>query len=130
MALKLCIDQGVDLKSLRQLQRRGLIELRQANELEQTWSDVVQQKKGFMLGHSRLGVLDVLADEKVREVERIVGVENRIDVAHIYAAYLNECEYFITDNPDDFIKGGRREDLESLLGVKIRRTTEFLEEMI
>lgn len=82
------------------------------------------------MDHWKLGVLDVLADEKVaQEVERIVGVENRIDMGHIYAAYLNECEYFVTDNPDDFITSGRREALESLLGVKIRRTKEFLEEM-
>lgn len=82
------------------------------------------------MDHWKLGVLDVLADEKVaQEVERIVGVENRIDMGHSYAAYLNECEYFVTDNPDDFIKGGRRQALESLLGVKIRRTKEFLEEM-
>ncbi|HEX9431012.1 MAG TPA: hypothetical protein VF944_11610 [Candidatus Bathyarchaeia archaeon] len=53
-AIKVGIDQGTNLKALRQLQRRGLIELHQANELEQTWPDVVQQKKGFMLGYSVL----------------------------------------------------------------------------
>jgi len=45
MAIKVGIDQGVNLRELRALQRQGIIELRQANELEQTWSDVVQQKK-------------------------------------------------------------------------------------
>jgi hypothetical protein len=129
MAIKVGIDQGVDLKALRELQRRGLIELRQANELEQTWSDVVQQKKGFMLGHSRLG-RDMLAKEDVaHELGRIIGPENRRDIGHMYAAYLNKCEYFVTNDVTDFINGGRREALEALLGIKIRRTKEFIQEV-
>jgi hypothetical protein len=51
------------------------------------------------------------------------------DIAHIYACYLNDCEYFVTENTDDFIKGGQREALESLLGIKIRRTKEFVQEI-
>lgn len=130
MAIKVGIDQGARQNLLRPLQRQGLIELRQANELERIWSDVVtQQKKGFMLGHTRLG-RDVLADEKIiRELERIIGPQNRIEMGHIYAAYLNKCEYFVTENPDDFIKGGHKEALESLLGIKIRRTKEFMAEI-
>jgi hypothetical protein len=38
---------------------------------------------------------------------------------------LDRNDYFLTENPDDFIKGGRRERLEVLLGVKIRPTEEF-----
>jgi hypothetical protein len=71
----------------------------------------------------------VLADDLVRGVEAIVGLNRGVDVAHIYACYLNDCEYFVTENPDDFIKGGRREALESLLGIKIRRTKEFMQEL-
>jgi hypothetical protein len=84
MPIKVAVDQGANLKALRELQRRGLVTLHQANELEQTWPrDVIQQKKGFMLDHSRLGGPDVLADEKVHEVEKIVGSDKRADVAHI-----------------------------------------------
>jgi hypothetical protein len=55
MSIKVGIDQGANLKALRQLQLRGLLTLHQANELEQTWPrDVIQQKKGFMLDHSTL----------------------------------------------------------------------------
>jgi len=82
-----------------------------------------------MLGHYRLGGPDVLAGENVHEVERIVGLDKRIDIAHIYACYLNECEYFVTEDADAFIYKGRREALESLLGVKIRRTKEFIQEI-
>jgi hypothetical protein len=86
---------------------------------------VTQQKKGFMLGYSRLGILDVLADEKAGEVERILRPDKRMDVAHVYAAYLNECEYFVTEDTD-FLN--QRDELEAVLGVKIRRTRELLQE--
>jgi hypothetical protein len=52
-----------------------------------------------------------------------------VDAEHLYACYLNRNDYFLTENPDDFINGGRRERLETLLGVKIRRTEEFLDEL-
>jgi hypothetical protein len=130
MPIKVAVDQGANLKALRELQRRGLVTLHQANELEQTWpGHVIQQKKGFMLDHSKLDGPDELADEKVHEVEKIVGSDKRADIAHIYAAYLNECEYFVTENPDDFINDGRREALESLLGIKVRRTNELGQEI-
>jgi hypothetical protein len=131
MPIKVAIDQGADQKALRPLQARGLIELRQANELEQHgWTGVVQQKKGSMLNHSGLDGPDQLADEKVvRELERIVGANNRADIAHIYASYLNGCEYFVTENVDDFINDGRRQALESLLGLRVRRTKELIQEI-
>ena len=130
LAIKVGIDQAVDLKALKRLQLQGVIELHQANELEQRFSQVVQAKKGLMLGHSKLGVTDVLANERIaRELERIIGSQNRRDIGHIYAAYLNKCVYFVTNNVRDFINGGLREELEALLHVKIRRTEEFLQEM-
>ena len=130
MSIKVGIDQGANLKALRQLQRRGLVTLHQANELEQTWPrDVIQQKKGFMLDHSKLDGPDELADEKVHEVEKIVGSDKRADIAHIYACYINSCEYFVTEDADAFINDGRREALESLLGIKVRRTNELVQEI-
>jgi hypothetical protein len=133
MVIKVGIDQGVDLKALRRVQDQGLIELRQANRLEQTWEhfQVTQQKKGFMLNHSMLGGPDVLADDKVREVENILGGlrGHEADVGHIYACYLNECEYFVTNDVTEFAKRGRREKLERLLRVKIRTMQEFIQEV-
>jgi hypothetical protein len=133
MAIKVGIDQGVDLKALRRFQDQGHIELRQANQLEQTWEryKVTQQKKGFMLNHSWLGGPDVLADDRVREVENILGGlhGHEADIAHIYACSLNECEYFITNDVTEFIKRGRREKLERLLSVKIRTMQEFIQEV-
>jgi hypothetical protein len=126
MVIKVGIDQGADHKVLRRLQREGLVELRQANELEQTWERyVTQQKKGIMLGSWNLGA-DVLVGDEVFEAEKIIGPGKRLDVAHIYAAYLNECEYFVTEDTD-FLD--QRDELEALLGVKIRRTRELLQEV-
>jgi hypothetical protein len=130
MVIKVAIDQGANQRLLRPLQRRGLVELRQANHLEQTWPGLAeQQKKGFTLGHSALDGPDVLADEKAEELERILGLDKRLDIAHVYAAYLNGCEYFVTEDVAAFIRGGRREALESLLGLKVRRTGELIQEL-
>jgi hypothetical protein len=114
VSIKVGIDQGVDLKALQRIQDQGIIELRQANELEQTWDPNVTQQEGFMLDDSRLGGPDVLANDKAAEVEKILGPGNEKDVAHILAVYMDECEYFVTENPTDFIDGGRRDELESL----------------
>jgi len=84
--IRVGIDQGANLRELKKLQRRGLIELRQANELEKRRPHVVQQKKGFTLGYSRLGGPDVLADDLVHEVERIIGLANRLDIGHFTRA--------------------------------------------
>ena len=129
MSIKVGIDQGVDLKALQRIQEQGIIELRQANELEQTWDPNVTQQEAFMPDHSRLGGPDVLANDKAAEVEKILGPGNEKDVAHILAVYMDECEYFVTENPTDFIDGGRRDELESLLGLKIRRTLELTDDL-
>jgi hypothetical protein len=81
-----------------------------------------------MWGYSKWDGPDIWGDEKVPEVERIVGLDKRADIAHIYACYLNKCDYFVTEDAQAFINGGRREALESLLGVKVRRTVEFIQE--
>jgi hypothetical protein len=130
MAIKVGIDQGADQKLLRPLQRQGLIQLLQANELEQPFRHVAKEKKGFILGHSKLGGPDELAKaEVVEKLEAIIGLANRKDIGHIYAAYVNECQYFVTEDADAFISGGRRGALEDLLGLKIRRTDEFIQEI-
>ena len=51
------------------------------------------------------------------------------DAEHLYSCYLNRIDYFFTEDKTDFIANGKREQLEALLGVKIRRTEEFLDEL-
>jgi phage-related protein len=69
------------------------------------------------------------AGSKFDEVLTIVGRENEVDAHHVYAAHLNEDEYFVTENIKQFILGGKREKLERFLGVKTRRTDEFIKEV-
>jgi hypothetical protein len=70
----------------------------------------------------------MLADESFKKEFRELGKGHEAD-ADLYACYLNHTDYFLTEDSDDFISGGRRERLQALLGVKIRRTKEFLTEL-
>jgi hypothetical protein len=128
-ALTVAVDQGVDLKGLRPLQRKGVILLHQVHDLEQLFPHVAKQGRAFTLDHSRIGGPDMFADEKYYDVLKIVGESNIKDAHHVYAAYLNRNDYFITENPDHFIYEDKRAKLEALLGVKVRRTDEFLLEV-
>jgi len=99
------------------------------HDLEQRFPGVQPQGRAARYGQSKYGGPDMYADEKMTEIVKIVGPENVTDAEHVYAAYLNRCDYFVTDNPDHFVSGGRRERLEEILGLTIRRTAEFLSEM-
>jgi hypothetical protein len=123
------VDQGVNLKKLRNLQASGIVVLYQAHDLEQQFRRVAQQGRPFQLDRSTLDGPDMLADEKLQNVFRELGKGREVDAEHLYACYLNRNDYFLTENPDDFINGGRRERLEALLDVKIRRTEEFVDEL-
>ena len=123
------VDQGVNLKKLRQLQASGIVVLYQAHDLEQQFRRVAQQGRPFQLDRSTLDGPDMLADEKLQDVFGELGKGREVDAEHLYACYLNRNDYFLTENPDDFINGGRRERLETLLGVKIHRTEEFPDEL-
>jgi hypothetical protein len=50
------IDQGVNLKKLRQLQAAGIVVLYQAHDLEQQFRRVAQQGRPFQLDRSTLDV--------------------------------------------------------------------------
>ena len=125
--VSIAIDQGVDLRRLRTLQEKGIIVLHQVHDLEQKFPHVAPQGRAFRLDYSRLGAPDMLADERFEQTLKIVG--HPPDAHHVYAAYLNRNDYFVTENPDHFIDEGRREKLEALLCVKIRRTNEFILEI-
>jgi hypothetical protein len=129
--LKVAVDQSVDMKPLWRLQRSGRIVLFQAHDLEQSFRDVLAQGRPFRIEESALDGPDMWADENFAEVESLIGRgrEKRADVEHVYAAWLNQCDYFGTNDSTDFIRNGRREQLEQLLrGVRIRRLEESLRE--
>lgn len=126
------VDQGVNLKALRRIQREGRIRLVQAHSLEQKFKHVGDQARPFRIGVSAIGGPDVITGENVYAVESAIGRgrEKLPDVDHVYASWLNKNDYFVTENVDDFIRDGRRETLEaSMPGLKIRTTAEFLREI-
>lgn len=124
------VDQGVDLKTLRRLQREGRICLVQAHTLEQNFKHVTDQGRAFRVGMSKIGSPDMIAGNNAYLVEAVIGRKKLPDVEHVYASWLNKNDYFVTENVDDFIRDGHREQLEALLpGLKIRTTREFLQEV-
>jgi hypothetical protein len=130
--LRVAVDQAVNLKVLRRLQREGQVELVQAHSLEQEFLQVRQHGRPFRWDVSAWDGLDMWGDDNIFGVEAVIGrgPEKRADVDHVYAAWLNKCDYFTTENVDDFIREGRRERLEELLpGLKIRTTAELLAEL-
>jgi hypothetical protein len=124
------VDQAVDLKALRRLQRIGAVRLVQAHSLEQSFRHVADQGRAFVIGVSSVGGPDMIAADNVQLVESIIGKEKFADFEHVYASWLNKNDYFVTENVDDFIRGGRREALEQALpGLKIRTTAELLRDL-
>jgi hypothetical protein len=123
---KVYVDQGVNLKKLRTLQAQGLVTLLQANSIEQQFKGVSKQGKAFTIEESVIGGLDMIAGDNIGDIGAEIGRQHKNDFNHIYAAYLNKCDYFVTENPRDFINNGKRESLEQKLNIKIRRTDEFL----
>jgi hypothetical protein len=128
--LMVAVDQGVNLKRLRELQRESRILLVQAHTLEQSFKQVSDQGKSFRLDMSTLDGPDLLVGENLQEVERIIGKGNSADIEHVYASWLNKNDYFITENVNDFIRRGRRDALENVLpGLRIRTTEELIREL-
>ncbi len=127
--ISVAVDQGVNLKKLKRLQQKGLIKLFQIHNLEQLFEQVEPQGGVFTLDVSSLDGPDMLAGGNLDSTKSLFNKKSETDFMHIYGAYLNGNEYFITDNPRDFINDGRREELEAELGLKVRRTEEFLKEI-
>lgn len=124
------VDQGVNLKKLRELQKQGEIELQQVRDIETSWKDIQDHGQPFRLDVSRLDGSDMLAGDNVYEVKNMFSKSQQNDFLHIYSAHQINADYFVTGDKDDFIANGRREKLEALMpGLKIRTTDEFLKEI-
>jgi hypothetical protein len=127
--MKVYIDQGVDQKELKKLQKIRSFKIVQT-DLEQQFSITGKVNKAFTIGRSTLDGPDVLAGDNISLVQEIVGKSKHEDISHIYSAWLNKCDYFITNNPDDFIRDQKREKLEQVLyPLKIVTLKEFATEL-
>lgn len=116
---------------LRKLQQEGRIRLVQAHSLEQKFKHVDDQGRPFRFDVSRFDGPDRIAGNNVHEVERILGGRgNLADIDHVYGSWLNDNDHFVTENVDDFIRGGRRETLEAAMpGLRIRTTRELIRDL-
>lgn len=112
------------------LQREGRIRLVQAHSLEQDFKGVDDQGRPFRWDVSRFDGPDRIAGDNVHEVERILRRRNVADIDHVYGAWLNGNNYFVTQNVDDFINNGRREAPEAAMpGLLIRTTDELVRDL-
>lgn len=128
--LLVAVDQGVDLKKLRALQKVGKIRLQQVRDIEVSWKNVADHGQPFTIGASIIGGPDMIAGDNVNEVRALFRKDQENDFRHVYSAHLVQADYFVTGDKTDFIVNGRRERMEGLMpGLKVRTTAEFLEEI-
>jgi len=132
--MKVYIDQGVNQRKLRELRKKFKFEVVQGHRTEGRIKGASQVSEPFTIGVSVIGGMDKIVGDNMSEVSRIIGKNNRNDISHIYSAYMeNGCEYFITNNADDFIrngkndaKGTKRKELEKQLqGLRVVTLNEF-----
>lgn len=132
--MKVYIDQGVNQKVVKQLQKSKPFVLVQGHSLEQLFTITEKVGEPFRLDHSLLDGSDRLVGDNYSQVESIIGKINSNDVDHLYSAYMDGCDIFLTNNPDDFIRSKRgdandvlkRAQLEAILnGIKIMTLEEF-----
>lgn len=127
--IKVYIDQNVDQKKVEKIKKLYNYIVVQ-NDTEQQFSKTSKVNKAFTLDSSTLDGPDVLAGDSIDFVKKIIGKERPADIGHIYSAYINECNYFISENIKDFVNDGKKDLLEKALSpLKIRRLNEFIEEI-
>jgi hypothetical protein len=127
--IKVYIDQNVDQKKVEEIKKLYNYIVVQ-NDTEQQFRKIIKVNKAFTLDSSTLDGPDVLAGDSIDFVKKIIGKERHADIGHIYSAYINKCNYFITENIKDFVNDGKKDLLEKDLSpLKIRRLNEFIEEI-
>ena len=126
--MKVYIDQNINQKKIKEIKKSFNFEIVQ-NDTEQQFGSTSKINKAFILDSSQLDGPDVIVDNNIEIVQRVIGENKHEDIGHIYSAHINNCDYFITENVKDFILHGKRELLEQALpSLKIRRLGEFVRE--
>ncbi|MFA5829509.1 MAG: hypothetical protein WC843_03375 [Candidatus Gracilibacteria bacterium] len=129
--LKITRDKGVDLKRLNKLRRQGLIKIYDV-KIENETSKVPDKILPVgVWGHTKWDEC-IWGDEKDNTFDKtleIIGKENIKDAIHLEAHIRNKFDYFVTNNPNDFIKNGKREKLELEFPILKILTIEELEKI-
>jgi len=126
---KITIDSGVDLKRLKKLENLSLLKIEKVS-IENKMKKVKKERSTVgILGVAtlpfRLGPYDVYD-----QILKIIGGENYKD-AMILETHINSGnDYFVTNNPKDFIYNGIREKLKVQFQELKILTVDELEEII
>ena len=126
---KVTSDKGVDFPRLKKLKNAGLIEIFDV-KIENETKEIPNKILPVMVwGHSKWGEClwgnDSCSYDAIR---KIIGKDNVKDAMHLEAHIRNRFDYFVTNNPRDFIKNGKRESLEKqFAGLKIVTINELEE---
>ncbi len=127
---KITRDKGVDLKRLKKLEQKGLIEIFDV-KIENETKKV--SKKILSVGvwdHSKWNEFVWGSGNcSYNDIRQTIGEDNIKDAMHLEAHIRNGFDYFVTNNPRDFIRNGKKESLEEQFpGLKIV-TIDELEEL-
>src|SRR3989339_2075043 len=110
---KITRDKGVDLNRLKKLKNAGFIEIFDV-KIENETPKVPNKILPVMVwDHSKWGECVWGGNDcSYEEIRQTIGKENIKDAMHLEAHIRNGYDYFVTNNPRDFIKDGKRENLE------------------
>lgn len=115
--LKITMDSGVNLKRLNILKERGLIEIHDVKGENYAHSVKNRENAAFVLEHSCFDEDDILLDKdgvrRYNDIRTIIGNDNYKDAIKLEAHIREGLDYFVTNNPRDFIYDGKRESLQS-----------------
>lgn len=123
--MKIYIDQNIDVKRLKRNIPLPSVEVVQCHDLENKRGIAEQVGGSFTIGASTIGGPDMIVGDNFIDVSKVIKNHNKKDILHIYSAYMNKCDYFVTDDMDEFISN--RNQLEHILSpLKIVTLDELL----
>jgi hypothetical protein len=119
------MDTSADFKRLKKMQDAGLIEVENVN--------LENSVKKIRATHLTVGILGVAKlpfrlgpYDIYQKILSIIGSQNIQDAMILEAHIDSGNDYFVTNNVDDFINNGKRENLENYFsGLKILRVGEL-----
>ena len=95
-----------------------------------TWKDY-KKMPPELHGEHTLGNLtskDFDSSDKIEEIIKVVGAENKNDIWHLDSAYKSKCDLFLTSDKDDIYS--KKDTLEPLLGFRIFLAKKQINEII
>ena len=119
------IDTSADLGKLKKLENQGLIRIEKVN--------IENRMKKVRKIHPTVGILSYAhlpfrlgPYDNFDKIVSIIGKQNVSDAMILETHIYSQNDYFVTNNPNDFIRNGKREKLEKgFSGLKILTVDEL-----